>query len=70
MLPLSRISHVCGLVLFRLLSRFIDATGKPWTKPVPANPQALASDESVEVFKAVDARLHIGSNTYPLVEIV
>ena len=53
-----------------VLARFIDDQGKPWTKPVPANPLALATDVSVEVFKAVDARLHLGSNTYPLVEIV
>lgn len=53
-----------------VLAQFIDACGKAWTKPQPVLALDAPMPTSVEVFRAVDARLHLGSNTYPLVEVV
>ncbi len=53
-----------------VLARFIDANGKPWTAPMPVLALDAPMPNSVEVFRAVDARLHLGSNQYPLIEIV
>lgn len=54
-----------------VLARFIDATGRHWMAPSPvAAMDASKPAGSVEVFRAVDARLHLGSNTYPLIEVV
>lgn len=52
-----------------VLAQFIDAMGRPWTKPRPVLALDAPSPISIEVHKAVDARLHLGSNTYPLIEI-
>lgn len=54
----------------QVLSQFIDATGKAWSSPQEV--AALAMDapaQTVRVWKAVEGRLHKGSNQYPLVEV-
>ena len=52
-----------------VLARFIDAMGKPWTEPVPVMALDAPMPKSVTVYQSVDARLHKGNNTYPLVEV-
>jgi hypothetical protein len=50
-----------------VLARFIDATGKP---TAIMGMDAGGANVEFAKGKSVDARLHLGSNTYPLVEIV
>lgn len=55
-----------------VLSRFIDQNGKPFVPP--AQVEKMAKDSGAPNFDrvglAVDARLHVGRNEYPLVEVV
>lgn len=53
----------------QVLAQFIDAIGKPWTEPQPVMALDAPAPTSVKVSRAVDGRLHKGSNTYPLVEV-
>ncbi len=54
-----------------VLARFIDANGtvRPSPEIVFAS-LAIAGDQKVPTVKAIDARLHLGSNTFPLIEVV
>ena len=53
-----------------VLAKFIDQNGKNWSAPSPVLAMDAPIPSSVEVFRAVDARLHKGSNTWPLVEVL
>lgn len=53
-----------------VLSQYITACGKPWLKPSAVLAIDAVMPTTAEVFKSVGARLHLGSNTYPLVEVV
>lgn len=57
-----------------VLARFIDANGTEITDRQKADRWSpivhIAADGAISINKAIDARLHLGSNTYPLVEVV
>lgn len=51
------------------LARRIDQDGKNWTKPIETSTPTQAIGDSVEIFRAMPAKIHKGNNSWPLVEV-